>query len=151
VIPRWTENLFRGEQCTVYGDGSNSRDFCFVDNVVQANLLAACAPSTDVTAGVFNVACGARTTLLELYEAIRHEVAAFDPSARDQTLRSEAPRPGDVPHSLASIERACNVLGYQPTHDVAQGLKRTVGHFANAGHPTGTMDASVNGYIQSTL
>jgi UDP-N-acetylglucosamine 4-epimerase len=151
VIPRWTEQLFRGEQCTVYGDGSNSRDFCFVDNVVQANLLAACAPSPDVTAGVFNVACGARTTLTELYAAIRHEVAAFDPSVSDHTLRSEAPRPGDVPHSLASIERACNVLGYEPSHDVSQGLKRTVGHYAVARHATGMMDASVNGYIQSTI
>lgn len=151
VIPRWAEQLFRGMSCTVFGDGSNSRDFCFVDNVVQANLLAACAPSADVTAGVFNVACGARTTLRELYAAIRHEVASLEPSARDQTLRSEAPRPGDVPHSLASIERACNVLGYRPTHDVKQGLERTIAYYAPAARSIGTTDASVNGYIQDSL
>lgn len=151
VIPRWTEQLFRGMACVAFGDGSNSRDFCFVDNVVQANLLAACAPSPDVAAGVFNVACGARTTLRELYAAIRHEVARFDPGARDQALRYEAPRPGDVPHSLASIERACNVLGYQPTHDVTQGLKHTIAYYASAAQPAGMVDASVDGYIQDTL
>jgi UDP-N-acetylglucosamine 4-epimerase len=151
VIPRWAEQLFRGMPCAVFGDGSNSRDFCFVDNVVQANLLAACAPRPDVAAGVFNVACGARTTLRELYAAIRHEIGQFDPNARDQALRIEAPRPGDVPHSLASIERACNVLGYQPTHDVTQGLKLTIAHYASAVRPVGMMDAYVTGYVQDTL
>src|SRR5271165_543211 len=67
VIPRWVENLLRDEPCVVFGDGSASRDFCFVDNVVQANLLAACAPEEAIDAGVFNIACGARITLLELF------------------------------------------------------------------------------------
>jgi UDP-N-acetylglucosamine 4-epimerase len=151
VIPRWTEQLLRNAPCTVFGDGSNSRDFCFVDNVVQANLLAACAPSENVTVGVFNVACGASTTLLELYAAIRREVATFEPSASDQTLHGEAPRLGDVPHSLASIDRACNVLGYQPTHDVAQGLARTIAYYAAAARPTGMVDASVHGYVQEAI
>ncbi|HTM44192.1 MAG TPA: hypothetical protein VL137_04510, partial [Polyangiaceae bacterium] len=101
---------------------------------------------------VFNIACGQRTTLRELYAAIRHEVAQFDASVRDQALRSEAPRPGDVPHSLADIERACNVLGYQPTHNVMQGLKRTVAYYAHAVRSAGTTDASsVNEPIVNTV
>jgi UDP-N-acetylglucosamine 4-epimerase len=126
VIPRWAQQLISGEPCAVYGDGSNSRDFCYVENVVQANILAATAPSDDVAIGVFNIACGSATTLLELFDKIRHLVATARPQAASSTLRVEVPRPGDIPHSLASIERARGLLGYQPSFDVAQGLAQTV-------------------------
>lgn len=145
VIPRWTEELLSGEPCVVFGDGSASRDFCFIDNVVQANLLAACAATSEIECGVFNVGCGARTTLLELFAGIRRLAATIRPIVSDRTLRSEAPRPGDVQHSLASIQRARDVLGYSPAHDLASGLEQTIPWYAaRALAPTqapGTADA----------
>lgn len=126
VIPRWIENLLRGEQCVVFGDGSASRDFCFIENVVQANVLAASLPSEAVTHDVFNVACGERTRLLELFDAIRSGVAVYQPSAASAALKFDPPRPGDIPHSLASIARAKATLGYRPSYDLWHGLSRTI-------------------------
>jgi UDP-N-acetylglucosamine 4-epimerase len=130
VIPRWTEALLTGKQCVVYGDGSTSRDFCFVDNVVQANLLAALATENEVELRVFNVAYGARTTLLELYEAIRERAAKHTPDARAAVLKREPPRPGDIAHSLAAIDRARACLGYEPAFDLRHGLDATVAWYA---------------------
>ncbi len=124
VIPRWTEELVTDTPCVVFGDGSASRDFCFVDNVVQANLLAACTP--EASGGVFNVAFGARTTLLELFSAIRDRVARILPAAAQSNLQFAPPRPGDILHSLADIGRAREVLGYQPAFDLGLGLDQTV-------------------------
>lgn len=148
VIPRWIGQLLAGEPCVVFGDGSTSRDFCFVNNVVQANLLAACAPPAHVAPGVFNIACGAQTSLLELFSAIRERVAGYLPSASDKTPRLEAPRHGDILHSRARIDRARGFLGYLPTHDVARGLDETVRWYAErsvrrAARP-GTADASLS-------
>ncbi len=126
VIPRWTEQLISGGPCVVFGDGNASRDFCYVDNVVQANLLAALAPSERLGDGVFNVACGARTSLLDLFEMIRNLVAASRPAAGRAELKREAPRPGDILHSLASIDRARNRLAYRPEFDVRSGMIHTV-------------------------
>lgn len=131
VIPRWTEQVLDGKPSLVFGDGSNSRDFCFVDNVVQANILAATASETEVAPRVFNVAYGARTTLLELYEAIRERAAAFAPEARQAPLEHRPPRAGDIPHSLAAIDRARACIGYEPAFDLRRGLDVTVGWFAS--------------------
>jgi UDP-N-acetylglucosamine 4-epimerase len=130
VIPRWAQSLFAGEPSIVYGDGSNSRDFCFVKNVVAANLLAACAGEEALTERVFNVACGARTTLLELFEGIQTRVAAVRPSARSSKLTHEPPRRGDIPHSLADIGRAQSCFGYEVLYDVARGLDETIVWYA---------------------
>jgi UDP-N-acetylglucosamine 4-epimerase len=129
VIPRWVDGLLKNEPCIVFGDGSASRDFCYVDNVVQANLLAACQPGASLGNGVFNVACGARTTLVELFEAIRKEVVPFRPGAGSASLTFDRPRPGDIPHSFASIDRL-RALGYEPTHDVARGMRETIAWYA---------------------
>jgi UDP-N-acetylglucosamine 4-epimerase len=126
VIPRWVECLLKDERCTVFGDGSASRDFCFIDNVVQANVLAACTPEGELGHDVFNVACGARTTLVELFEAIRESVVRFVPSAEFATLSFDPPRAGDILHSFASIDRAKEALGYEPSHDVARGMSETI-------------------------
>jgi UDP-N-acetylglucosamine 4-epimerase len=126
VIPRWTQRLISGEPCVAFGDGSSSRDFCYVENIVQANLLAALAPKADVALGVFNIACGASTSLLELFTTIRDLVGKARPSALDAQLQHEPLRPGDIPHSLASVDRARSQLGYVPTHDVTRGLAETV-------------------------
>jgi UDP-N-acetylglucosamine 4-epimerase len=126
VIPRWTEQLISGEVCAVFGDGSASRDFCFVDNVVQVNLLAALAPPAALDERVFNVACGRSTTLSDLFSIISGQVAAELDEGALSALRREAPRPGDIQHSLANIERAQRALGYEPLVDVQTGLERTV-------------------------
>jgi UDP-N-acetylglucosamine 4-epimerase len=143
VIARWVESLLKGEPCVVFGDGSASRDFCFVDNVVQANLLAACSPEEAINHPVFNVACGARTTLCELFAAIRIGVARHRPSAQGASLQFASPRPGDIAHSFASIERAREALGYEPTRSVIDGLRDTIAWYAlRAGKP-GTSHATM--------
>lgn len=126
VIPRWTQRIISGEPCVAFGDGSSSRDFCYVENIVQANLLAALAPKEDIALGVFNIACGASTSLLELFVSLRELAGKARPAALSATLTHEPLRPGDIPHSLASVERARSLLGYVPTHDVDRGLAETV-------------------------
>ena len=126
VIPRWTEQLIAGHPCSVFGDGTASRDFCYIDNVVQANLLAAMAPTERLKDTVFNVACGERTSLLELFAMIRDLVAASRPSATSAELLREPPRSGDILHSLASVERARARLAYNPEFDVRSGMVQTV-------------------------
>jgi len=122
VIPKWIASLLRGEPVWVNGDGETSRDFCFIENVVQANLLAAIVDDLPSPHEVFNVAAGRRTTLLELYSAIRR---ALEPQTG--LILPEAPsfrsfRDGDVRHSLADISKAEQLLGYAPTHHVDTGL-----------------------------
>jgi len=126
VIPRWIGQLIAGEDCVVFGDGSASRDFCFVDNVVQANLLAALAPAPQIVEQVFNVACGHSTSLVDLFAMIRAAVAQAQPQAESAKLLPQAPRPGDIAHSLADIGRVKVRLGYEPSFDVVAGLEQTV-------------------------
>jgi UDP-N-acetylglucosamine 4-epimerase len=130
VIPRWVEMMIAGKACAIFGDGSSSRDFCYVDNVVQANVLAATGPAA-ATGTVYNVGCNGRTDLLELYALIRdalardfHEVEKLEPT-------HESTRPGDVAHSQASIEKIRGALGYEPTHTIAEGMAETVAWFAD--------------------
>jgi len=139
VIPRWIGNLMHGQPCVIFGDGSNSRDFCYVDNAVQANLLAGCAPAEKLRSPVYNVGCSGRTDLNELFAIIRDNLAKAQPQgpgtshvANAQPVY-EAPRPGDIPHSQASIEKLAQELGYVPSHEIAAGLAETVAWFA--AHP----------------
>lgn len=126
VIPRWMASLFDGQPCELNGDGSTSRDFCFVLNAVQANLRAGLATGPDVSDCVYNVAVGDRTSLLSLYAMIRERVAKQRPDVRDLAPRFQPFRPGDIKDSQADITRAQERLGYAPTHSVAQGLDLTV-------------------------
>ena len=119
VIPKWFDALAAGETCTINGDGETSRDFCYVANVVQANLRAATAPAAN---GVYNIAVGGRTTLNELYAAIRDRVARRRPGVAGLEPDYAPFRPGDVRHSHADVSRARADLGYAPTHDVTAGL-----------------------------
>jgi UDP-N-acetylglucosamine 4-epimerase len=130
VIPRWLMGLLGGDPCQLFGSGDKSRDFCFVENVVQANILAATAPSDRVRGEIFNVAYGERTTLAELFTILREGVASELSSAEGRTLEQGEERPGDIPHSLAEIERAQDRLGYRATHDVRRGLEKTVDWYA---------------------
>ena len=122
VIPQWFASLIRGEQVYVNGDGETSRDFCYIDNVVQANILAAHAPVA-ARNKVYNVAFGQRTTLNELFALIREEVARHKPEAAAATAVHRDFRAGDVRHSLADITRAKTLLGFDPAIDVRQGLR----------------------------
>ena len=133
VIPRWTDALARGEACELYGDGGKTRDFCFVTNVVHANLLAALASEGAVAERVFNIACGDTTRLDQLFELVRDRVARFVPRAAQAELSPKPPRAGDIASSLASIERARAALGYEPRWNVAEGLDETVEWFVAAG------------------
>lgn len=126
VIPRWIGTLLKGEPCTVFGDGLTSRDFCFVQNVIQANILAATTPSVSSLTGSYNIAVGATTNLIELYDAIQENLSLLVPGYTPRPLRHEEFRQGDIRRSLADISKARSVLGYSPTHTLKEGLKETV-------------------------
>lgn len=133
VVPKWTAAMMAGEAVWINGDGQTSRDFCYIANAVQANLLAATTTNTDAVNQVYNVAVGDRTSLNELFEAIRvllaprfPHLAGFSPSYRDF-------RAGDVRHSLADITKARTLLGYEPGYRIQQGLREAMDWYvANA-------------------
>ena len=123
VIPRWFAALLTGEPVFINGDGETSRDFCFIDNCVQANLLAATAPD-EAADQVYNVAFGERTSLNELFALIRERVADRVPAARDAEPVYRDFRAGDVRHSLADITKAGRLFGYAPEYSVRAGLDK---------------------------
>jgi UDP-N-acetylglucosamine 4-epimerase len=133
VIPRWVEALLTGKRCEIFGDGSNSRDFCYVDNAVQANILAAAVPDAGASNQTYNVGCGGRTTLTELYTYIRDDLAELVPEVAGREPSFEGPRSGDVLHSQANIDKIRTALGYEHTHDIRTGLRETVRWFAQRG------------------
>lgn len=122
VIPKWISAMLRGESVCINGDGETSRDFCFVANVVQANLLAATSDSPAALNQVYNIAAARRTTLNELFEMLRIRLSPRVPRLQELRPVYHAFRPGDVRHSHADITKARELLAYQPTHDVEQGL-----------------------------
>jgi len=132
VIPRWIEAFQRGEVPHIFGDGETSRDFCPVANVVQANILAALAPS-DASGCEFNIALGGRTDLNELFTLIRDGLAALGADCGAAEPIYEDFRPGDVRHSLADLSRVREVLGYEPDVDFATGVRITLEWYAAAG------------------
>jgi UDP-N-acetylglucosamine 4-epimerase len=136
VIPRWVSCLLGNNQCTILGDGETSRDFCHVDNVVQANLLAGTIEAESAADQVYNVACGQRTTLNELFKIIRDEVVDRRPGITPLAPLYEDFRPGDVRHSLADIGKIARHLGYKPTRVVADGIGEAIDwYIANAKSP----------------
>lgn len=124
VIPKFMQCLMRHERPVINGDGSFSRDFTFVENVVQAHELALLAENPEALNQVYNVAFGERTSLNELFAYLREELSAFDPEISLIEPVYSAERPGDVPHSLADIGKAEKLLGYTPEYSVREGLKR---------------------------
>jgi len=121
VIPLWTASLIAGETLFINGDGETSRDFCFVDNAVQANILAAL--TEDENKGqVYNVACNARTSLNQLKDMIYQQIKSLDESTPALSVEYREFRPGDVRHSQADISKAANLLGYHPSHQINDGL-----------------------------
>ena len=125
VIPRFITAALANQGVTVFGDGTQSRDFCFIDNTVEANLAAASAPAAAVSGGVFNVACGAATTLNEVVKLVSDIVGHPVP------ITYAKGRVGDVKHSLADITAARERLGYRGAISFAEGLKRTAAWYAS--------------------
>jgi UDP-N-acetylglucosamine 4-epimerase len=121
VIPKWTASLLRGDPVYINGDGETSRDFCFIDNAVQANLLAAATTSQEAKNQVYNVAVGDRTSLKQLFQYIREKLSGDGVRQEIVPIYREF-REGDVRHSLADIRKAKENLGYTPTHRVNDGL-----------------------------
>ena len=130
VIPRWTAHLLKHVGCEIFGDGTTSRDFCYVANAVQANLLAATAGATEATAQAYNVACGEETTLTELFHMIRSNLAAVHPAVEMVQPVYSDERQGDIRRSLADISKARRLLGYAPTHLAAAGMEETLHWYA---------------------
>ena len=130
VIPRWTAALIRGETVEIFGDGTTSRDFCYIDNVIQANLLAALAPPGGVVGEVFNIAVGERTSLNDLYAALRDTLGARYPHVKNKPAAHKPFRAGDIQYSLADISKARQRLGYQPSHSLREGLTEAVEWYA---------------------
>ena len=124
VIPKWFAGLIKDETVFINGDGETSRDFCFIENAVQANLLAATATDENAANQVYNVAFGERTTLNELYKLIQERVIASNQTAQDAAPVYRDFRAGDVRHSLADISKAASLLGYQPDFSVVTGLDK---------------------------
>jgi len=165
VIPLWVKQLIAHEPPVINGDGSYSRDFTYIDNVVQANELAAVVPAEMIyerlnrlTANgkrstesekskihstpntqhsapvknfseIFNVAYGGNTTLNELFHALRDNLARFDSEITSINAKHGPTRPGDIPHSMASIDKAKAVLGYEPEYDATQGFEKACGWY----------------------
>ncbi|MGB1111276.1 MAG: NAD-dependent epimerase/dehydratase family protein, partial [Gammaproteobacteria bacterium] len=122
VIPKWVDAMLKGDEVFINGDGETSRDFCYIENTIQMNILASMTDNEDALDQVYNVALGDRTTLNELFNAIRDRLKERveglevpDPTYRDF-------RAGDVRHSQADISKARELLEYEPSHVIAEGL-----------------------------
>lgn len=129
VIPKWLAQLTRGDPVYINGDGETSRDFCYVENAIQANLLSAITDNSEALNQVYNVAVAERTTLNELFELERALLTEQFPQVRSCRPRYREFREGDVRHSQADISKAQKLLGYAPTHRVREGLKEAMGWY----------------------
>ena len=130
VIPKWTEAVLTSETVHINGDGETSRDFCFVENAIQMNVLGATA-TEDSKNEIYNVAVGDRTTLNELYYVIRDKLAKDNTAILNTVPNYRDFRAGDVRHSQADISKASKKLGYTPTHNISQGLEIALDWYLN--------------------
>ena len=125
--------LIQGEPVYINGDGETSRDFCFIANAVQANLLAATTQNPDARNQVYNVAVGDRTTLNTLFTLLRDKLQAHGVPASTQPVYRDF-RDGDVRHSLADISKAATLLGYAPTHRMGEGVAEAMPWYVGVGN-----------------
>ena len=124
VIPKWTADMIKGEDVFINGDGETSRDFCFIENTVQMNILAATAED-EAKDNVYNVAVGDRTTLNDLYKSIQSALKECDINATQDPIYRDF-RAGDVRHSQADVSKAVNNLGYAPEYKILQGISKAM-------------------------
>jgi UDP-N-acetylglucosamine 4-epimerase len=134
VIPHWIAAMMHARPLYINGDGESSRDFCYVGNAVQANLLAALSDNPAAVNQVYNVAVNARTSLNALFAMMRSLLIERYPHLHHYAPHYAEFRSGDVRHSQADIAKAAALLGYAPTHDIARGLQQTVGWYTS--HPS---------------
>ena len=126
VIPKFVMQFMNYESPIINGDGNFSRDFTYIDNVIQMNELAMTTQNPEAINTVYNTAFGDRTTLTQLVGYLKENLAAFDPKINDVSIVNGPNRAGDIPHSLASIEKATKLLGYNPQFSIEMGLKEAV-------------------------
>ena len=126
VIPLFVKQLMKHESPVINGDGNYSRDFTYIDNVIQMNELAMLTNNPEAINRVYNTAYGDRTTLTQLVQLLKDNLAQFDPKIAEVEVVYGPNRAGDIPHSLASIEKAKNNLGYHPKYSIEQGIKEAV-------------------------
>lgn len=131
VIPKWIASMIEGKPVYINGDGETSRDFCFIANVVQINLLAATTQNNEAVNQVYNVAVGDRTTLNELYERLQSNLVVHYDHLRGVRPIYRDFRAGDVRHSLANISKAQIHLSYAPTHRMSEGLELSMPWYIN--------------------
>jgi UDP-N-acetylglucosamine/UDP-N-acetyl-alpha-D-glucosaminouronate 4-epimerase len=131
VIPKFTNQLLSNQSPVINGDGNHSRDFTFIENVVQANILALFSKNQDALNTVYNIAYGEQTTLNQLVLLLKKYLSVSDPSVTDIKVIYGPNREGDIPHSLASIEKAKLYLGYSPVFNFSEGLKIAVDWYRN--------------------
>ncbi len=122
VIPKWVASILKGEEVFINGDGETSRDFCYIDNTVQINLLAAMTDNEAATDQVYNVALNDRTSLNQLYQMIEQRLLEKTPELEKKAPTYRDFRAGDVRHSQADISKAQTLLDYQPTHKISEGM-----------------------------
>lgn len=126
VIPKFVAQLLKYESPVINGDGSYSRDFTYIDNVIQMNHLAATTTNPAAVGEVFNTAVGDRVTLMEMTELLREKLSEYDPEIAKVEIVFGPKRQGDIPHSQASVEKAMKLLDYQPAYNLRDGLERAV-------------------------
>jgi UDP-N-acetylglucosamine 4-epimerase len=131
VIPKFTNQLLNNQSPVINGDGNHSRDFTFIENVVQANILSLFSKNQDALNTVYNIAYGEQTTLNQLVQLLKKYLSVTDPSVTDIKVIHGPNREGDIPHSLASIEKARLYLGYSPVFNFSEGLKIAVDWYRN--------------------
>ena len=126
VIPKFVKQLLKGESPVINGDGTYSRDFTYIDNVIHANLLSLTTTNPKSLNTVYNVACGDRNTLNDLVKFLKNYLSDYDNDIKNIEVIYGPKRPGDIPHSQASIEKAKRLLNYKPQYSLQKGLKEAV-------------------------
>ena len=131
VIPKWVSSILKKEEVFINGDGETSRDFCFIENAIQMNLLAALETNDEAADQIYNVALNDRTSLNQLHDMIQRELMKIDPSLEKVEPTYRDFRAGDVRHSQADITKAREMLGYEPTHRIGAGLASAMQWYAS--------------------
>ena len=131
VIPKFVSQFMNGESPVINGNGDFSRDFTYIDNVIQANVLSMITENEEAINTVYNVAFGERNTLNDLIDCLKKSLTVYDPKIKDIQIKYGPNRAGDIPHSLASIDKAKNLLNYNPQYSLKQGLQEAVKWYWN--------------------
>jgi UDP-N-acetylglucosamine/UDP-N-acetylgalactosamine 4-epimerase len=126
VIPKFVMQFMEHQSPVINGDGTYSRDFTYIDNVIQMNLLALTTDNEKALNEVYNTAVGDRTNLVELTQLLKKYLSQYDSDISNVEVKHGATRPGDIPHSLASVDKAKKLMGYNPTHKIEKGLEEAV-------------------------